>query len=246
MKTSKFTFVFSVVVASAAMLFTSCNQLNNEINSLNKKADPVKDSTVLTISGVIDNYHGECDELRAFSDIHSKNLKTLGVCKVGSKGEFTLKINPIVDMSDTIGASDHLFYMASKSDRNTVLATGLQQLYTYKNGKNVGGIVKWLSVDRDSTQTSTYSTLFLYSTKAFSNPGATFDKTYSNYFIKKGWTELAFRCTFNSKNPNYYSLTDSVPSGTQWTYCTGLPSTSIYKGNAPLIGKSRCGKIRMR
>jgi hypothetical protein len=37
MKKMKFIFALTVVLASAAMLFTSCNQLNNEINNLDQK-----------------------------------------------------------------------------------------------------------------------------------------------------------------------------------------------------------------
>jgi hypothetical protein len=102
-------------------------------------------STKLTLSGVVENYHGECDELRAYENLDWKFETLLGSCKVGSKGEFTLNVKVDESKCETLGAgsparpTDLLFIPIPLTNEDlNVKYSGITYLLGYKNGKGWG------------------------------------------------------------------------------------------------------------
>jgi hypothetical protein len=235
MKTSKFMFVFSVVVASAAMLFTSCNQLNNEINNLNKGGGTAPDPTKLMISGVIDKYHGECDELRVYSQNGNGNdINKLGTCKVGSNGEFTINMQAILNESDTLGVDStdasaiFVFPFPRSVEARKSKYIQFSNMYAFKSGKQVGLVSKTFE---ESPGFKGISVFFYSNIKPFSVKRSftglywiQYAKWNLDYKINTGWSEIEF-C---SHSDSTLSISSNIPAGMKFEYSNYRDTTSLF------------------
>ena len=235
MKNMKLMYVLTVVVASASLLLSSCNQLNNEINNLNKGGEIVQDPTKLTLSGVIDNYHGECDELRVSGENGNGNdINKLGTCKVGSNGEFTMNMQAILNESDTLGvnttdllAKDVFPFPRSVEDRKSKYVS-FYRMYAFKSGKQVGIIFKTI---KESSGSAGGTSLFFYSTiKPFSVKRSytggfwgLYGYNILDYKINSGWTETVLY----AHSDRSVSLTNNIPAGMKFEYSNYRDTISL-------------------
>lgn len=230
-------FKFVVLIASTCLLLSSCNQLNFEINNIDKDGEATSDLIKLTISGKVSNYGGEFDEMRVYDDINFKYKKILGTCYILSNGNFTLNLQAKVDVSDTIGSDTigwALFPPPQTAEDRKVMTTGFNKIYAYKKGILVGSIVKGIQIGQLPTDYNYYESTFPYSTKAFYDLGGTWTDgegrvMVSSYNIKKGWSEIVTHIKSNySTNPPQLSgeISDSIHSGMQWVFSN---NTTMYK-----------------